>query len=336
MTRNTNTAVPAGVSSPAPRSATVGGDTVGSRPAGPAKRRARRPQALPYLLLAPAVLAILALLGWPVISVAITSFRKLDLGELVRGEVTWVGLDNYREVLTDSDFWSITLRTVVFTGCCVAGIVLGGLVVSLLMRHVPPAVRVVLQLSMVLAWAMPIVAATTVFQWIFDQNYGILNKTLVKFGFDSFAGHAWFTTGFSTMTVIVVLIAWQGIPFAAFTLYAGMLSVPGDLYEAAGIDGANPWQTFRAVTWPAIRPLVTLTSFLSLLWDFKVFTQVWAMKEGGPNGESTTLPVLQYLKGIAGNHFGVAAAVSVLMIIVLVLVTAQYLRLLLRSQEVEL
>jgi N,N'-diacetylchitobiose transport system permease protein len=321
------TPVPAGVTPPAPAA-------VPGRPPVP-----RRPRlgvaALPYLMLAPAVLVLLVLLGWPVLSVFITSFRRLDLRELVQGKVVWVGLANYREVLTDPNFWTITLRTLAFTGACVAATVTGGLLVAVLMRHVGRVVRMILQISLLLAWAMPYLAATTVFQWMFDQNYGILDKTLVRLGFTGFAGHAWFTTGFSTMAVIVLLVTWQGIPFVAFTLFAGMLGVPGELYEAASIDGASGWQTFRAVTWPAVQPLITLVSFLSLLWDFKLFPQVWAMREGGPDGASTTLAVLQYIKGIAGSHFGVSAAVAVLMILVLVGLTTKNLRLMLRTQDVE-
>src|SRR5205823_3102545 len=246
---------------------------------------------VPYLLLAPAVLAILFLLGWPMISVVVTSFQQLNLGELVQHETVWVGLANYRAVLTDPDFWMIAGRTLAFTAGCVTAIMLGGLLTAQLMRHANRAVRVIMQIALLLAWAMPILAATTVFQWMFDQNYGILNKTLVRLGLHGFAGYDWFTTSFSTLTIIVVLIAWQGIPFAAFTLYAGLLAVPGDLYEAASIDGASGWQSFRSVTWPALRPIVLLTTFLEVLWDFKVFTQVWVIRNGGPDGGSTTLAV---------------------------------------------
>ncbi|MGP4019462.1 carbohydrate ABC transporter permease [Saccharopolyspora sp. 5N708] len=291
---------------------------------------------MPYLLLAPAVLALIVLLGWPAVNVIVTSFRKLDLGELTRGEVTWIGFDNYTEILTDSEFWTIAVRTAVFTASIVAATVFIALLLALLMKHVPVLPRVVLQVSLLLAWAMPQLAATTVFQWIFDQQYGILNKTLVRLGFESFAGFSWFATGASTLTVVGILIVWQAVPFVAMTLYAALLGVPRDLYESAGIDGAGGWQTFTAITWPHLKPVLMIVTFLSILWDFKVFSQVWAIREGGPNGGSTTLPVMQYLEGIAGKHFGVAAAVSVLMVLVLVVVCAQYLRLLLRSQEVEL
>jgi N,N'-diacetylchitobiose transport system permease protein len=287
-------------------------------------------------MLAPAVVILIALLGWPALQVLGISFRRLDLGELVRGEVAWIGLENYRAVLSDPEFWVIGLRTLVFTAACVVATVLIGLGIAVLMRHLDGFVRVALQLALVLAWATPIIATTTVFQWMFDQRYGILNKTLVALGFDGFAGHSWFGSGASTMTVIGLLILWQAVPFVAFTLYAGLLSASKELYEAASIDGAGPWQSFRTVSWPAVRPLLTMVAFLSVLWDFKVFTQVWAIKQGGPDGDSTTLPVLLYLKGISGSHFGVAAAIAVLMLLILVAVTWRYLRLLTRSPETEL
>ncbi|NUT46989.1 MAG: sugar ABC transporter permease [Saccharothrix sp.] len=302
----------------------------------PRRRGSAFDRVLPYLLLAPAVVAILWLIGWPVLSVVVTSFRKLNLRELTRGEVVWTGLDNYTEILGDPDFWVIAARTVVFTAAVVAVSVLAGLLIALLMRQIGPVVRIVLQVAMLLAWAMPLLAATTVYQWIFDQQYGILNKTLVKLGFDGFAGFSWFSTGTSTLAVIGLLIVWQAIPFLAFSLYAGAIGIPKDQYEAAGIDGASAWQTFRAVTWPELRPLLLMVTFLSLLWDFKVFTQVWAMRKGGPDGGSTTLPVYQYLEGISKSHFGVAAAVSVVMMALLGLLTFQYLRRLVRSQEGEL
>jgi N,N'-diacetylchitobiose transport system permease protein len=321
MTATVHTSVPAGTTPPAP----------------PRARR-RRPvnlgeKTIPYLLLAPAVVVMVVLLGWPAVQVIGISFRKLDLGELVRGEFVWVGFDNYASVLADPEFWTITLRTVLFTAAIVAATVVLGLLIALLMRHLSAPVRVILQVTLVLAWATPILATTTVFQWIFDQQYGILNKTLVKLGFDSFQGYSWFSSGTSTLTVIGILVVWQAMPFVCFTIYAGLLQAPKELYEAAAMDGTTSWQAFTTVSWPTVRPLVTLATFLSVIWDFKVFAQVWAIRQGGPDGESTTLPLLMYLRGVAGRHFGVASAVAVLMILVLVAFTARYLQLLLRTRE---
>jgi N,N'-diacetylchitobiose transport system permease protein len=309
------------------------------RPAGRAKRPIVRRfgvRSVPYLLLAPALLAIIGLLGYPVVSVVIDSFQTLGPRQVNLHLTEWTGFANYRLILGDPDFWTITGRTLAFTVGSVTAIMFGGLITAAIMKHTNKVVRLILQITLLLAWAMPVLSTTTVFQFLFDQNYGILNKTLVKLGFTGFAHYDWFTTSFSTLAIITIMIAWQGVPFAAFTLYAGLVAVPGDLYEAASIDGARAFQAFRSVTWPAIRSIFMLTVFLEILWDFKVFTQIWVIRQGGPDGGSTTLSVLQYLDGISGNHYGVAAAVSVVMIVILAVITAQYMRMLVRSQEVDL
>jgi N,N'-diacetylchitobiose transport system permease protein len=328
MTASSNTVVPARAQVPAPR-----------RPAGRVKRPLIRrfgARSVPYLLVAPALVAILGLLGYPVVSVVIDSFQTLGPRQVNLHLTEWIGLANYRQILSDPDFWTITGRTLAFTVGSVTAIMIGGLITAAIMKHTNKTVRLFLQITLLLAWAMPVLSTTTVFQFLFDQNYGILNKTLVKLGFAGFAHYDWFTTSFSTLTIITIMIAWQGIPFAAFTLYAGLVAVPGDLYEAASIDGATAFQAFRSVTWPALRSIFMLTVFLEVLWDFKVFTQIWVIRQGGPDGGSTTLSVLQYLDGIAGNHYGVAASVSVVMILILAVITAQYMRMLVRSQEVDL
>ncbi|MEW2502987.1 carbohydrate ABC transporter permease [Amycolatopsis sp. CA-161197] len=327
MTATKVVPMPAGATPPASARVT---------PEKPRRRVGIGERMMPYLLLLPALVAVLVLLGWPTIQMLGISLRKLDLHELVTGKAVWIGFDNYTEELTDPEFWSVAVRTVVFTALLVAATLLVALVIAVLMRHLNPVVRIILQISLVLAWAVPVIATTTVFQWIFDQQYGILNKTLDRLGFHSFIGYSWFSTGASTLTVIGLLVLWQAVPFVAFTLYAGLLGVPREQYEAAGIDGAGPWQTFRAVSWPAIRPILTMVTFLSVLWDFNMFGQVWAIRQGGPDGASTTLAILQYLKGIAGSHFGSAAAIATIMLVLLLLVTGRYVQLLVRSKDGEL
>ncbi|MDT8912874.1 sugar ABC transporter permease [Amycolatopsis sp. PS_44_ISF1] len=327
MTATQEAPTPAGATPPA------------SARVSPAKRRHRAgfgERLTPYLLLLPALVAVLVLLGWPTIQMLAISLRKLDLRELVTGKMVWVGLANYTGTLSDPEFWSVTVRTVLFTAALVAATLLVALGIAVLMRHLAPFLRICVQVSLVLAWAVPVIATTTVFQWIFDQQYGILNKTLDRLGFHSFIGYSWFSTGGSTLTVIGLLVLWQAVPFVAFTLYAGLIGVPREQYEAAGIDGAGPWQTFRAVSWPAIRPILTMVTFLSVLWDFNMFGQVWAIRQGGPDGQSTTLAILQYLKGVAGSHFGSAAAIATIMLVLLLAVTARYVQLLVRTKDGEI
>lgn len=301
-------------------------------PAPVAARRPRRRGWLPYLLVAPSVLALVVLLGWPLVRDVLISFQRLGLAELVSRRTVWVGFENYRTVLTDGFFWTVVLRTALFTVVNVALTMALGLAVALLLQAVHRRVRTVLSVALVLAWAVPPITATVVFQWLFDTQFGVVNWALTALG-ANYADHSWFATGLSTFGVITLLVVWQAIPLVALTLYAGATSVDDELYEAASIDGAGGWRRFTAVTWPAIRPLVLLLTFLSVIWDAKVFTQVYGIRQGGPNRETVTLSLYAYQQGIGSRQFGVAAAISVIMVLLLITALAGYLRMMVRSTE---
>ena len=318
-----DTALPAG--SPAPG----GGTAPVTATPGPSRRRGGW---LPYALVAPSIAAIAVLLGWPVIRDVLISFQQLGLAELIQRRTVWVGLANYREVLSDPFFWTVVARTVAFTVVNVALTMLLGLLVALLLQAVARGVRVALSIALVLAWAVPPISATVIFQWLFDTQFGVVNWALTSLGGD-FTNHSWFATGLSTFGIITLLVVWQAIPLVALSLYAGTTSVDGELYEAAAIDGAGGWQRFTAVTWPAIRPIALVLTFLSAIWDFKVFTQIYGIRQGGPNRETVTMALYAYQQGIGSRQFGVAAAISVIMVLLLVAVLAGYLRLMVRSVE---
>jgi N,N'-diacetylchitobiose transport system permease protein len=305
-------------------------------PPPPPPGAAPRPRGrwLPYALVAPSVLALVVLLGWPVVRDFAISFQRLGLAELVQRRTVWVGLENYREVLSDPFFWTVVLRTVVFTLVNVALTMVLGLAVALLLAAVSRAVQVALSVALVLAWAVPPISATVIFQWLFDTQFGIVNQVLTAIGLD-FADHSWFATGFSTFGVITVLVVWQAIPLVALSLFASMTAVGEELYEAAAMDGAGPWRRFTAVTWPAIRPMALVLTFLSVIWDFKVFTQVYGIRQGGPNRETVTMALYAYQQGIGSREFGTAAAISVIMMLLLTAGLAWYARMMVRSAEEE-
>jgi N,N'-diacetylchitobiose transport system permease protein len=281
---------------------------------------------------APSVLALLVLLGWPVVRDVAISFQRLGLAELVQRRTVWVGLANYREVLADPFFWTVVVRTVVFTVVNVALTMLLGIAVALLLQALSRGVRVALSVALVLAWAVPPISATVIFQWLFDTQFGIVNQVLTGLGMD-FADHSWFATGLSTFGVITTLVVWQAIPLVALSLYASTTAIGDELYEAAAIDGAGAWRRFTAVTWPAIRPMVLVLTFLSVIWDFKVFTQVYGIRQGGPNRETVTMALYAYQQGIGSREFGTAAAISVIMMVLLAVGLAWYARYMVRSVE---
>ncbi|MCO1658624.1 carbohydrate ABC transporter permease [Pseudonocardia humida] len=318
---------------PAPVTTPPGRGPAGPVPAPPGGGR-RRGGWLPYALVAPSVLALLVLLGWPVVRDVAISFQRLGLAELVQRRTVWIGLENYREVLTDPFFWTVVVRTVLFTVVNVALTMALGLAVALLLAAVSRGVQIGLSVALVLAWAVPPISATVIFQWLFDTQFGIVNQVLTGLGLD-FADHSWFATGVSTFGVITALVVWQAIPLVALSLFASMTSVSTELYEAAAMDGAGPWRRFTAVTWPAVRPMALVLTFLSVIWDFKVFTQVYGIRQGGPNRETVTMALYAYQKGIGSREFGTAAAISVIMMLMLTAGLAWYARMMVRSAEEE-
>ncbi|MEU5536561.1 sugar ABC transporter permease [Streptomyces sp. NPDC020362] len=298
--------------------------------------RSRRGAAAPYLLLLPALLATLVLLGWPLVKNGMLSFQNLNPRQLIQHLTEWNGVDNYKEVLTGSDFWKVVERSVLFTAANVVLIMLFGTLTGLLLARLGRKMRLLLMLGLVLAWAMPVIAATTVYQWLFAQRFGVVNWVLDKLGWHSMADYNWFGSQFSTFSVVTLLIVWMSIPFVAINLYAATTTIPRELYEAASLDGAGAWKSFTSVTFPFLRPFLYATTFLEVIWVFKAFPQIFAMNEGGPDRLTETLPVYAFVEGVGNQHFGVGAAISFLTILVLLALTSYYLRMVLKQEEDEL
>jgi N,N'-diacetylchitobiose transport system permease protein len=297
-----------------------------------AVRTARR--LLIYLPLLPSLFAFIVLLGYPVLLAVLISLQKMGLRELVQRTTVWIGLQNYATILADPTFWAVAVRTLAFTAVNVALTMVVGTLVALLLGALGRWLRLALSISLVLAWATPALTASVIFQWLFDSKFGVVNWALTSVGiFGDFTNHSWFATGLSTFGVISLLIVWQAVPFVAFSLRAGILSIPTEQYEAARVDGATDRAIFRRITLPSLLPLIMILTFLSAIWDFKVFTQIWTVRQGGPAGETVTLAIYAYLKGITGAQYGLASAVAVVMVVLLALVLIPYIRTMLRTQD---
>jgi N,N'-diacetylchitobiose transport system permease protein len=303
------------------------GSPARGRIAGVAPRRL-----LVYLPILPAFLAFVVLLGYPVVLVVAISFQKMGLRELVQHTTVWIGLDNYRQILSDPTFWAITVRTFGFTIVNVALTLLVGMAVALLLGAVSRWIRLALSIALILAWATPVLTASVIFQWLFDSKFGVVNWALTSVGiFGDWTNHSWFDTGLSTFFVITLLIVWQAVPFVAFSLRAGILTISGDQYEAAKVDGAGNWAIFRRITFPSILPLFMILLFLSAIWDFKVFTQIWVLLNQRPSREYFLLGIWSYSESFGVTRYGKGAAIAVVMVILLMLVTSFYVRQMLRA-----
>jgi N,N'-diacetylchitobiose transport system permease protein len=304
----------------------------------PVGRRARRRPAgaLPYGLLVPSVVLLLGLLGYPLFVLVRTSFQQLDLRQLIRRQTVWTGLDNYRTILSDGEFWAVTVRTLIFAAVCVALTIALGTLVALLMRRVGRSMRLLISAGLLLAWATPPVSAATVFKWLFDEQYGVVNYAVTKFTPLDWSQHAWFDSQLSAFSVIILCVVWQAIPFVALTLYAGLTTVPDEIHEAARIDGAGAWLTFWRVTAPMLKPVFLILTSLSVIWDLKVFTQLYVITRGGPGRQTLLINLYTYLEGFGASRFGVASAAAVIMVLITFLATAWYVRSMIRVGEEEL
>lgn len=289
---------------------------------------------LPWAMIAPAVIALLLVQGYPLVRLLLLSTEDFGPRSLFTGQADFVGLDNFTHIFTDSDFLGVLVRTVVFTVLCVALLMVLGFLISHLLMGVSPWARVVTTVCMVLVWAMPMVAATLVWQWMFQPQYGVANWLLTKVKlFGDLSAYDWFSHPTQALGLIILLTVWKGLPFVALTLFAARGQISESLYEAARLDGAGTLQTFRHITVPIMRPVLAILTILEVIWSVNSFTPIWVLTQGGPDGSTTTLGVYAYITAFSRNQYGSGASVAVVTVLVLALFSIAYVRRLSKQGE---
>ena len=288
----------------------------------------------PYLLILPVLIVIAAILGYPLYHLARLSFQKYGLFELIQRHGTNVGWANYSSVLHDEVFWRVLLRTVVFTVANVALTMGIGTLIALLLTKVSSAVRLLLTGGLVLAWAMPPVVAVQVWLWMTNTENGVLNFVLTKLHVGSYEQHDWYATPFSQLSLTTSLMVWGAIPFIVVTVYAGLSQVPHELVEAAEIDGARGWRVFRDVTVPILAPIFLILTSLSIIWDFGVFTQPFLLiDQTRINHSNELMGIYLFEEGYLKTEFGRGAAISILMLLIVAVLSIVYVRKMVRMGD---
>jgi len=283
--------------------------------------------AVPYALIAPVVITIALILGYPLYYLVRLSLQQYGLFELIRHKGIGVGLANYRSVLHDQIFWHTLVRTIVFTAANVVLTMVLGLLVALLLVRVSRPVRLLLSSSLVLVWSMPVVVAVQVWYWMTNFENGVVNYVLTQLHLGSFEQHDWYASTFSQLSMVTLLIVWGALPFVAITLYAALAQVPNDLLEAASVDGAGAWMKFRDITLPILRPILLILTSLSIIWDFGVFTQPYLLI-----GQSKVTPgnflmsIYLFEEGYFKSDYGRGAAISLLMLAIVGVLSIVYVR----------
>ena len=309
-------------------------------PRTPTPRRARRtrtarPPLAPLWLLSPAGLVLICVTIAPIAFLVFVSFTNYNQRSLFTGEFDVVGVAQYATIMGDPEFWLSLVRTVLFTATLVAGSVLVGAGMSHLMTRLPIGLRYMVTVVLILAWAMPNVASSLIWKWLFQPQYGVVNWVITQTGlFGDVTSVNWAADPALAWVCIWMLVVWQAVPFIALTLYAAETQVPLERKEAARLDGASELSVYRVVVLPALKPTLLLVTMLSIIWDFNVFNQIWLVSAGGPDGATSTLGVFTYTTAFSGNvQIGAGSAIAVASTLILLALSALYIRNLVRSGE---
>jgi N,N'-diacetylchitobiose transport system permease protein len=290
--------------------------------------------AIPYALILPVVVVIAVVLGYPLYWLVKLSTERYGLFELIRHSGPSVGLDNYRSVLGDPVFWRTLLRTVVFTVTNVALTMVLGMLIALLLVRVSAVVRLLLSSGLVLVWSMPVVVAVQVWYWMTNFENGVVNYVLTELRLGDFFQHDWYASTFSQLSLVTLLIVWGALPFVVITLYAGLAQVPGDLIEAAEVDGARPWRIFVDITLPILKPILLILTSLSIIWDFGVFTQPYLLiGQSKITTGNYLMSIYLFEEGYFKSDFGRGAAISILMLLIVAALSVVYVRKMVRMGE---
>jgi multiple sugar transport system permease protein len=283
----------------------------------------QRERLVQLLFLAPASAFMLAFFGYPVAKNFAMAFQKYTTSTFYTGEAPWVGLANYQAVVTSSLFSKAMLNTVLFTVGSIAGQFVIGLALAVFFRRRFP-LSGLLRSLLLLPWLIPLIVAGAVWRWILDKDNGALNRFLDAVQLAP--GHPGWLTSTSLALVAVILVnIWIGIPFNSTILYGGLQDIPEELYEAAALDGATGWKSFRYVTWPLLRPVVSVVLVLGVVYTIKVLDLILGLTNGGPANATETIATQSYHLSFQQFDFGQGAALSNILIAISLLFAIFYL-----------
>ena len=245
----------------------------------------------------------------------------------------YVGLDNYAKVLAGDvgQFWQWFWVTLIWTVTCVVFHYAIGLgLASLLNRHLRG--RAVYRVLLILPWAVPAFVVAFAWKFLFNEKFGLFNALLTTFGFDPVE---WFAHQWTSLFTAIVTNIWLGVPFMMVALLGGMHAIPLELYEAAEMDGASPWQRFVNVTLPGLRPVSMTVILLGTIWTFNMFPVIFLVTAGQPAGQTEILVTGAYRAAFEGlRNYSLAATYGVLILSVLLVFALTYRRALRTQGEV--
>jgi multiple sugar transport system permease protein len=271
----------------------------------------------PGLFLAPAAVTLGAVALFPALAVL---WLSLEERSPLLAAARFVGFDNYTRLIADARFWNALANTVYFSALSVALEVLLGLLIALLLARAFRG-RALLYSIILLPWAIPTVVSARLWEWLYNADYGVLNYLL--------GTHVnWLGSPGWALHAAILMDVWKATPFVALLLIAGLQTIPRELYQAAALDGAGAWTTFRRITLPLLVPLLLVVLVFRTIDAFRVFDAIYVLTGGGPANSTETVSIYAYKVLFQALEFGYGSAVAVSVLAVVALLTAVYARLL--------
>jgi multiple sugar transport system permease protein len=288
------------------------------------RRRGLRPATWAGIaFVAPLVAYLLVLYVYPLYENVSMSLHRFTRATFVTGNAPFVGIDIYREVVASPLFGPTVLQTAIFVIVSLVFQYSIGLGLAVFFRRSFPLSGVLRALFLV-PWLLPIIVSATTWQWMMDAENGIINRFLGVFGMDS----VWWLNNQNSLWAVIIANIWLGIPFNLAILYSGLQDIPGDLYEAASLDGAGAWRQFWSITFPLLKPVTAITLLLGFVYTLKVVDIIWIMTMG--TGRSQTLATWAYAMAFGKGSSAVirysqASVVGTILLIVALVMGVVYL-----------
>lgn len=287
---------------------------------GVAPRRLPRLGALPWI--GPALLLIFGVVLWPAFEMLRTSFQDVSISGMTRG---FAGLDNFATLLANPELPSILVRTITWVIVVVGVTILVSLGLGALLNAAFPGRRLV-RWALIVPWAASVVMTATIWRWMLDAFYGIVNRVLFDLGLLASPVNDWLGTPSVAFVWLIVVAIFVSLPFTTYVILAGLQSIPADIYEAARVDGATGWQAYRSITLPMLRPALLVAAIINMINVFNSFPIIWAMTGGGPGSQTDTTTTFMYKLAFRYQDMGQSAALAVVNLLVIFVFVVLYLR----------
>ena len=296
--------------------------TPAKQPPEPAPKRRRLPDLGPLPWIGPALLLIFAVVLWPAFEMVRTSLSEISISGLSKG---FTGLSNFERLFADPDLLGIMTRTLVWVVVVVAVTIGVSLALASLLNAAFPGRRFV-RWALIIPWAASVVMTATIWRWMLDGFYGIINRILFDLGLIASPIRDWLGDPSSAFVWLMFVAIFVSLPFTTYVLLAGLQSIPRDIYEAAKVDGATGWRTYRHITLPLLRPALLVAAIINMINVFNSFPIIWAMTKGGPGSLTDTTTTHMYKLAFQLLDVGQSAAMAVVNFAVILLFVLLYLR----------